>query len=94
MGKTKQREYFEGPSAEQVVRFNEWWLKPENSELRKSCALGWGVYIWLAAQKAALASIEIERPGTTCIGWVKEAINEHDDKWIEAIKAAGLRMKT
>jgi len=32
-------------------------------------------------------------PHTTCVGWVKEAIQEHDAKWIEAIRAAGGSVK-
>lgn len=32
-------------------------------------------------------------PSTTCIGWVKEAIHEHDEHWIMAIKAAGGTVK-
>lgn len=31
----------------------------------------------------------VSKPGTKCIGWVRDAIHEHDAKWIEAIKAAG-----
>jgi len=31
----------------------------------------------------------VKRPGTKCIGWVKEAIHEHDEQWFAAIKAAG-----
>ncbi len=35
----------------------------------------------------------IKTPGTKCIGWVKEAIHEHDEKWISAIRAAGYEVK-
>ena len=31
----------------------------------------------------------VNRPGTKCIGWVRDAIHEHDAKWVEAVKAAG-----
>lgn len=30
-------------------------------------------------------------PGTKCIGWVKEAIQEHDAKWVAALDAAGVK---
>lgn len=35
----------------------------------------------------------VELPHTKCVGWVKEAIQEHDAKWIEAIRAAGGSVK-
>lgn len=37
--------------------------------------------------------VAVMRPKTTCIGWVKETIHEHDEKWIEAIRAAGIGVK-
>ncbi|ENU3539523.1 hypothetical protein ACE4IT_004485, partial [Salmonella enterica subsp. enterica serovar Bredeney] len=36
--------------------FLEWWRHPEQEELRKSCAEGWGEKIWSASRSA----IEIE----------------------------------
>jgi len=41
------------------------------------------------APVAPPAPVMVERPTTTCIGWVKEAIDEHDEKWAAAIRAAG-----
>jgi len=32
-------------------QFEEWWKKPEQHELRKSCAQGWGDYIWQASRR-------------------------------------------
>lgn len=32
-------------------------------------------------------------PNTTCVGWVKDAIEEHDAKWVEAIRTAGGSVK-
>ncbi|EAM8764430.1 hypothetical protein ABXZ06_002749 [Salmonella enterica] len=37
-------------------QFLEWWRHPEQEELRKSCAEGWGEKIWSASR----AAIEIE----------------------------------
>ncbi|HFW2791480.1 TPA: hypothetical protein ACODJF_004663, partial [Salmonella enterica subsp. enterica serovar Bredeney] len=37
-------------------QFLEWWRHPEQEELRKSCAEGWGEKIWSASRSA----IEIE----------------------------------
>ncbi|WP_158783708.1 hypothetical protein [Pantoea sp. BAV 3049] len=31
----------------------------------------------------------VKRPVTKCIGWVKDAIHEHDEKWSAAVKEAG-----
>lgn len=35
----------------------------------------------------------VEKPTTKCIGWVKESIQEHDEKWITAIREAGYEVK-
>lgn len=43
--------------------------------------------IALAALTAA--PFVVQRPGTKCIGWVRDAIHEHDAKWIAAVEAAG-----
>lgn len=44
--------------------------------------------------RPAVAVPVVIRPGTKCIGWVKEAIHEHDEQWIAAIKAAGAEVKS
>ncbi|QAB30094.1 hypothetical protein [Pantoea ananatis] len=36
----------------------------------------------------------VEKPTTKCIGWVKESIQEHDEKWIRAIREAGYEVKS
>lgn len=36
-------------SNENLWRFRRWWQEPEQEELRKSCAEGWGWIIWQAA---------------------------------------------
>lgn len=35
----------------------------------------------------------IEAPGTKCIGWVRDTIREHDEKWKDAIRVAGYEVK-
>jgi len=37
---------------------------------------------------------QVEKPTTKCIGWVKESIQEHDEKWISAIREAGYEVKS
>lgn len=42
---------------------------------------------------AALTAQPVKQPGTKCIGWVKETIQEHDEKWCDAIRAAGYEVQ-
>lgn len=35
----------------------------------------------------------IEAPGTKCLGWVRDTIREHDEKWKDAIRVAGYEVK-
>lgn len=35
----------------------------------------------------------VEVPRTDCIGWVRDTIHEHDEKWKQAIRAAGYEVK-
>lgn len=42
---------------------------------------------------AELESRTVKLPKTSCIGWVKEAIQEHDRKWIQALTAAGIKVE-
>lgn len=42
---------------------------------------------------AALTEQPVKQPGTKCIGWVKESIQEHDAKWRNAIRAAGYEVQ-
>ncbi|MDU4288381.1 hypothetical protein [Mixta calida] len=41
------------------------------------------------SRDAPPAPVVVKRPGTKCIGWVRDAIHEHDAKWIAAVEAAG-----
>lgn len=51
---------------------------------------GWNSdYKPLYARAAPPAPVVVKRPGTKCIGWVRDAIHEHDAKWIAAVEAAG-----
>jgi len=42
---------------------------------------------------AALTAQPVKQPGTECIGWVKEAIQEHDAKWRDAVRSAGYEVQ-
>jgi len=35
----------------------------------------------------------VKVPTTKCIGWVKDSIKEHDAKWIEALREAGVQIE-
>ncbi|TBL49904.1 hypothetical protein EYY98_10630 [Obesumbacterium proteus] len=39
-------------------QFEAWWNADEQEELRKSCAMGWGLKIWQASREA----VEVELP--------------------------------
>lgn len=39
-------------------QFVAWWNTSEQEELRKSCAMGWGKYIWQASR----AALRVELP--------------------------------
>ena len=43
--------------------------------------------IELFTRAAPPAPVVVNRPGTECIGWVRDAIREHDAKWIAAVEA-------
>ncbi|SKA19351.1 hypothetical protein [Pantoea eucalypti] len=42
---------------------------------------------------AALTAPPVKAPDTKCIGWVKDSIKEHDEKWRDAIRAAGYKVE-
>lgn len=52
-------------------------------------------YRWISyTTPPAQLSRPVEKPTTKCIGWVKESIQEHDEKWISAIREAGYEVKS
>lgn len=57
-----------------------------------ACDVRWRIKIGSIALSALTAS-PVKKPGTECIGWVKEAIHEHDAKWRDAIRAAGYQVE-
>lgn len=70
--------------------FEAWWKATEQDELRKSCAQGWGYYIWHSSRQA----IEIELPGK----WIDEDLTDPSYNLglkhaAVAIKNAGIRVK-
>lgn len=80
-------------------QFLEWWRHPEQEELRKSCAEGWGEKIWSASR----ATIEIELPAKNDISSDDNPIPDLVDwddgrnagiqECAEAIRAAGIKVK-
>ena len=75
--------------------FEEWWNAPEQSELRKSCAQGWGEYIW----NAALDSVCVHLPKVKEVSGYSEEIadamgfNDALEYCREAIEREGLKVK-
>lgn len=43
---------------------------------------------------AALVAQPVKTPETKCIGWVKDTVKEHDEKWRDAIRAAGYQVES
>lgn len=41
-------------------QFAAWWNASEQEELRKSCAMGWGKYIWQASRAALKVELPLE----------------------------------
>lgn len=80
-------------------QFLEWWRHPEQEELRKSCAEGWGEKIWSASRSA----IAIELPAKNDISSDDYSIPDLVDwgdgrnagiqECAEAIRAAGIKVK-
>lgn len=56
--------------------FANWWRAPEQEELRKSCAMGWGRYIWQAS-RATLLKDHVPMP-RQCPSWLEDA---YDNAW-------------
>ena len=71
-------------------QFAAWWNASEQEELRKSCAMGWGKYIWQASR----AALKVELPEPEYFGdhWSGDwAYNVEDTK--EALQQAGIEVK-
>lgn len=67
--------------------FANWWRAPEQEELRKSCAMGWGRYIWQASRAALKVELPDGDPGE--VGPRKFVIEEVK----EALQQAGIEVK-
>ena len=79
-------------------QFEEWWNNPAHEDLRRSCAKGWGVYIWQASRQA----IEITPPEfiTSSIALSKgftvdysNGFGDAMDAYEENILSIGLKIK-
>lgn len=67
--------------------FAAWWNAAEQEELRKSCAMGWGKYIWQASRAALKVELPDGDPGE--VGPRKFVIEEVK----EALQKAGIEVK-
>lgn len=77
-------------------QFLEWWIQPEQEELRKSCAEGWAEKIWASSRDKT--KIELPRPISMLVRFSfnstyhsVNAIKFDDVK--KAIRAAGIKVK-
>lgn len=68
--------------------FQDWWQADAQSELRASCAPGWGEYIW----NAALDSVEVVLPSASGFDVPSFAVAAIDE-CRAAIEASGVRVK-
>lgn len=74
---------------ESWLRFDKWWSSPEQEELRKSCATGWGFEIW----KASRESLVVELPRPTCT-YADHSYPAFSQKQVEKILVdCGIRIK-
>lgn len=80
--------------------FANWWRAPEQEELRKSCAMGWGRYIW----QASLAALKVELPPERDETFGNSAASEYQatknqgfndclSRATEALQQAGIEVK-
>ena len=78
--------------------FKKWWNKPEQIELRLSCAEGWGFRIWTASRESLVVALP-KREAFEC--WPHEAymIEWDEGEYIpyaetaESLRAIGIRIK-
>ncbi|WP_447872021.1 hypothetical protein [Serratia fonticola] len=70
--------------------FKKWWNKPEQIELRLSCAEGWGFHIWTACRESLVVELPYAGPA-------EDEFDYHYNRGVEAtadaIRAIGIRIK-
>lgn len=78
-----------------LADFNHHIDKGDPRDVAAYCAFMW-FHGWKTQHTTPPAQIlrPVEKPTTKCIGWVKESIQEHDEKWISAIREAGYEVKS
>lgn len=70
--------------------FANWWRAPAQEELRKSCAMGWGRYIWQASRAALKVELPEQLPPAIEVAG-KMVHTAKDAKWnacLERVKEA------
>ncbi|EIY3324590.1 hypothetical protein MMN01_000166 [Escherichia coli] len=71
-------------------QFLEWWNHPEQAELRKSCAEGWGEKIWSASRSA----IAIELPEPFKMAKSSSGLTYYYQDEVDAVlSCAGIKVK-
>ena len=76
--------------------FANWWRAPEQEELRKSCAMGWGRYIWQASRaalKVELPMLMKQSSSETYTDGVRAGWNACRDELQENLQQAGIEVK-
>ncbi|WP_158784753.1 hypothetical protein [Pantoea sp. BAV 3049] len=77
--------------------FASWWSAPEQEELRKSCAQGWGWKIWKASRAALVVKLPPKRSDANRQGnfvpAACEAYDEAIDDCADALREAGISVK-
>ncbi|ECB7314882.1 Uncharacterised protein [Salmonella enterica] len=80
-------------------QFLEWWIHPEQEELRKSCAEGWGEKIWSASRSAIAIELPAKNdissddyPIPDLVDW-DDGRNAGIQECAESIRAAGIKVK-
>ncbi|ECB6677621.1 hypothetical protein AIB46_001159 [Salmonella enterica subsp. enterica serovar Hadar] len=80
-------------------QFLEWWRRPEQEELRKSCAEGWGEKIWAASRSAIAIDLPAKNDISSDDYSIPDLVDWDDGRnagiqeCAEAIRAAGIKVK-
>lgn len=69
--------------------FANWWRAPEQEELRKSCAMGWGRYIWQASRAALKVELPAGKPWFAAVTEEEELRKHRGYGWNDCLDAVG-----
>ncbi len=81
-------------------QFAAWWNSSEQEELRKSCAMGWGKYIWQASRAALRVELPDDGIEDCRRDWPNSCRDTFDtgycyatDRITQALQQAGIEVK-